>query len=81
MAHFPLSLLDISLEKNKMIIFLIILLHTFAIKNHGLRVSNLEKDIRMEKGVAPSPVQTGLDADNNGLIPVIGDEVHSMGQP
>jgi hypothetical protein len=53
-------------------------LHNFVLENDGLKLESMETDIRKQFGVLPLPAQEGLDAENNGFLPTIADEMQEL---
>jgi hypothetical protein len=70
--------IDTSLEKIKTIILVTMMLNNFVINSDGMKLDNRESDIRMQYGIVPLPAQVGLEAENNGFLPTIADEVEFM---
>jgi hypothetical protein len=69
-----------SLAKARKIIAVTMMLHNFVIENDGFRVNNLRTTTRQQFGVDSLPSRTGLDAENNGFMPIV-NQVHVIPSP
>jgi hypothetical protein len=55
--------------------------HNFVMYNDGMRLVNMKSGIRTQYDVVPLPARTGLDAENNGFLPTMADELQFTAQP